>query len=118
LSDALDQLRVLAVVADLGFVIEMSWPIDGVDLLRSLLVEVSRRLAARGTLTADEVATWNVLDGDTIDLRGAEVVDLAQVVELTQATIELIDGTLAQPPAGTWWLYGFPGGRSTVGMRN
>jgi hypothetical protein len=118
LSDALDEFRIMAVVADLGFVIELSWPTDGVGLLRSLLVEVSRRLAARGTLTADEVATWNVLEGDTIDLRGAEVVEMAEVVELTQATIELIDGTLPEPPTGTWWMYGFPGGRTTVAMRN
>jgi hypothetical protein len=70
-----------------------------VGLLRSLLVEVGRRLAARGTLTVDEVATWNVLDGEA-DLRGALVVDMAEVVELTQATIERIDGTLPEPPTG------------------
>jgi hypothetical protein len=68
-----------------------------------LLVEVGQRLAARATLTVDEVATWVVLDGDTIDLRGAVVVDMAEVVELTQATIELIDGTLPEPPIGTLW---------------
>jgi hypothetical protein len=117
LSDALDQFRVCAVVSDFAFVIDRIWLADRVGLLRSLLVEVGRRLAARGRLTVDEVATWNVLDGDTIDLRGAEVVDMAEVVELTQATIELIDGTLPEPPPGTLWMYGFPGGRSTVPRR-
>jgi hypothetical protein len=118
LADALDQFRVLAVVSDLGFHIEDNWPADGVDLLRSLLVEVSHRLAARGTLSADEVATWNVLDGDTIDLRGVGVVDMYEVVELIEATIELIDGTFPDPPPGTLSMYGFPGGRSTVPRRD
>jgi hypothetical protein len=117
LSDALDQLRVLAVVSDLGFVIDMNWPTDGVDLLITLIAEANRRLAARGTITAVEVATWNVLDGDTIDLRGAQVVDLAPVVELGQAMIQLVQGTLPPAPGGTWWLYGFAAGPRMVAMR-
>jgi hypothetical protein len=118
LSEALDQFRVLAVVADLGFSIDLNWPAESVGLLRSLLVEASHRLAARRTLTAEEVATWNVLDGRTIDLRGAEIVDMYEVVELTEATIELIGGTFPEPPPGTLWMYGFPGGRSTVPRRD
>jgi hypothetical protein len=117
LPDALDKLRVLAVVSDLGFVVELSWPLDGVRLLKSLLMEVSRRLTVRGMLSADEVATWDVLDGDTIGLRNAEVVDLAPVVELTQATIQLLEGTLPQAPSGTCWMYGFEGGRHTIAIR-
>jgi hypothetical protein len=95
----------------------MNWPTDSVDLLITLIDEANRRLAARGTITAVEVAAWNVLDGDTIDLRGAQVVDLAPVIELGQATIQLVQGTLPPAPAGTWWLYGFPGGPHTVTMR-
>lgn len=117
LPGSLDKLRVLAVVSDLGFLVELSWPVDGVDLLRSLLMEVSRRLTARGTLSADEVATWDVLDGDTIGLRNAAIVDLAPVVELTQATIQLLEGTLPQAPPGTCWMYGLEGGRLTVPIR-
>jgi hypothetical protein len=116
LSEALDEFRVLAVVPDLGFSID--WPAESVGLLRSLLVQASQRLAARGALTAEEVATWNLLDGYTIDLRGAEVVDMYEVVELTEATIELIDGAFTEPPPGTLWMYGFPGGRSTVPRRD
>jgi hypothetical protein len=117
LPNALDELRGLAVASDLGFVVELSWPPDGVRLLRSLLTEVSRRLAARRMLSADEVATWDVLDGNTIELRNAQVVDLTPVVELTQATIQLLEGALPQAPNGTWWLYGFEGGRGTVSIR-
>lgn len=117
LSDALYQLRIDAVVGDLGFVIELSWPVDGVELLVTLLAEANRRMAALKTITADEVACWQILGGDTICLRGARVVDLTPVIELGEATIELIRGTLPWPPVGTWWMYGFPSGRSIVNMR-
>jgi hypothetical protein len=117
LPEALDQLRALAVVPDLGFVIDMNWPIQHVDLLTVLIAEANRRLTSRKAITALDVAGWKVLGEETIELRGAEVVDLAPVVELGQATIQLVEGTLPPPPAGTWWLYGFPGGRQTVTMR-
>ncbi|WP_345634108.1 hypothetical protein [Rugosimonospora acidiphila] len=118
LPGVLDQLRVVAVVPDLGFPIEESWPPREVDLLRSLLIDVSRRLAVRGTVAADGVATWDVLDGGTISLRGAEVVDLTPVIELAGATVQLVEGTLPRAPAGTWWAYGFEGGRRTIAMRS
>ena len=35
LSEALDQFRVLAVVSDLGFSIDLNWPAQSVGLLRS-----------------------------------------------------------------------------------
>lgn len=116
LSDALDELRVVAVVNDLGFVIDISWPIDRVDLLVTLIAEATRRLAVQRTITPAEIANWKVLDGDTIDLRGAHIVDLAPVIELGRATIQLVEDTLRPPPVGTWWLYGLASGPRTVAM--
>jgi hypothetical protein len=117
LPEALDKLRTLVIVTDFGVAIDDDWPSQGVDLLVQLINEANRRLAARGSITAAEVAEWKAVGADQVHLRGAEVVDLSPVVELGQATVQLIHGTLPPPPAGTWWFYGNEGGPRTIGMR-
>jgi hypothetical protein len=43
-----------------------------------------------------------------------ERLDAGPVAELGHALADLIRGTLPEPPAGTLWFYGAPGGRSTI----
>src|SRR6266540_4111889 len=43
---------------------------------------------------------------------------IAPIAELGEAIIQLLQGTLPPPPAGTWWSFGFSGGPGTVAMRD
>ena len=112
--ELIQQLRVIAVVGA-----DFALPIDELDAdqqtwLLSWVQEAYSRLAARGGVSSAEVAGWDVLDGETIHLRGADHVAAAPLVELGQAIAQLTAGTLPPAPEGKHWLFGTPSGRCSI----
>ncbi|MET8911172.1 hypothetical protein [Micromonospora sp. NPDC004551] len=116
-ADVIHQLRVSAVVTDLGLLVDAAWRGTRLDLLLHLIEEANRRLAQRGRVTASEVAGWTALGDDVIELR-RDTVETAPVIELGQAVLHLLRGTLPSAPKGTWWFYGVEGGPQIIVMRN
>lgn len=116
-EDVVDQLRVSALVTDLGLLVAEDWCGDRLDLLIQLIEEANRRLGERGRVTASEVRGWTALGDDVIELR-RDTMDTAPVVELGQGMLQLIRVHLPPAPEGTWWFYGVEGGRQTIVMRN
>ena len=116
-EEVVDQLRVSAVVTDLGLLVDEDWRGDRLDLLMQLIEEANRRLGERGRVTASEVKGWTALGDDVIELR-RDTVDTAPVVELGQGVLQLLRESLSPAPEGTWWFYGVEGGRKTIVMRN
>ena len=109
-ADHAEDLRVQATVSDLYFDLT-----DGLDAhhhaeFARLLEEAAERLRQHGEVTPDDVAGWPV----PVTFRGADREDTEPVAELGHAMAALIRGTLPEPPAGTLWFYGAPGGRSTI----
>ncbi|MEU5402288.1 hypothetical protein ABZ348_23670 [Streptomyces sp. NPDC005963] len=110
-SELVHQMRVHAVVgASMAVLLDEF----SAEEQRALLGWVSRagtRLAERGGVDLAEVAGWNVLDGQTIDLRGARHVAAGPLVELGRAMSDLVDDVLDPPPQGRHWYFGTPAGR-------
>ena len=76
-----------------------------------------RRLAGRGTVTAQQAAAWIVLDGTPTIWRGQDAMDTDPIVTLADALTAIIGGTYPQASPGQWWCFGLPGGVQTIQMR-
>jgi hypothetical protein len=100
-----------------GLPIKQSWS----QAQREFFVELARQacdLMAKGERwSAEEVASWPILDDARIHPRVAQFISTAPVVELGQAIVGLAQSTLPEPPPGTWWLFGTPRGRDTIRKR-
>lgn len=57
---------------------------------------------------------WNIWEGEGVFARGAAEVATAPVIELGQALIELLSGTLPDDPPDNRWIYGTPRGRDLL----
>lgn len=114
-DDVVGQLRVHAVVGSSLAVLLHDFDVDQRQSLLAWLGAAGSRLSARGGVGAAEVSTWDVLDGETIHLRGADHVAPGPLVELARAFAELIDGTLEPAPEGRFWYFGTPRGRILQG---
>jgi len=94
--------------------IKESWSAEQMAVFVDLVGEACEILAAREKIPAEEITLWPMVDELHIFPRGAKEVFTAPVVELGRAIISLIEGSLPAPPAGTWWCFGFPEGRTTI----
>jgi hypothetical protein len=100
-----------------GLEIKQSWS----QAQRELFVELARQvcdlMAKRETWSAKEITSWPILDDARIFSRGARLISTAPIIELGQAVVGLAEGTLPEPPPGTWWFFGTPEGRDTIRKR-
>jgi hypothetical protein len=104
-----EELRIQATVSDLYF--DLAACPDRAEFAL-LLEQASGQLLARDPVTEEEATGWKVLDDVPVIFRGP--LETAPVAELGHALAALLKGTLPDPPSGTWWYYGAPGGRSTI----
>jgi hypothetical protein len=58
--------------------------------------------------------TWDILDGQGVDSRGASTILTDPIIELGVAIQLLLSGKLPSAPQGTWWFYGCETGRSII----
>jgi hypothetical protein len=116
LTEPLASVRISAVITDFGFRLDDGWDGDRLTTFRLLLDQAIERLRVCDMVSAVEAATWNILDGHSIDWRGAETVNTAGSVALGEGIVQLMEGTLPVPPAGTWWIFMPDGERTTVDM--
>ncbi|SEL18575.1 hypothetical protein [Streptacidiphilus jiangxiensis] len=113
-SDLIQEMRVNAVVGSSLSVLLDPLDADQRAALLTWVQEACSRLTARGGVSAAEVASWDVLDGESIHLRGAGHVAAGPVAELGEAIRLLLAGALPPAPEGQHWYYGTPSGRSSI----
>ncbi|NUT45908.1 MAG: hypothetical protein HOV94_01125 [Saccharothrix sp.] len=111
------ELRVHAVITEFHLDLDLGLDAGQREELAQLFDEAAELVRERGLFTADEAAVWPILDDTPVKFRGADPEPTAPAAELGHALAQLIRGTLPPPPTGTWWFYGAPGGRRTIGMR-
>jgi hypothetical protein len=107
-----EELRIQAAVSDLYF--DLAACPDREEFA-VLLEQASAQLLDRELVSAEEAAGWKVIGDSAVIFRGP--LETAPVAELGHALVALLRGRLVKPPAGTWWFYGAPGGRSTIAMK-
>lgn len=116
LSEAIADWRVSAAIQDLGFTLDENWSADQRKAFVALMEKACTALESRKSISADEIVSWPILDGERIFPRGAKEVLTAPVVELGRAVIALALGELPEAPKGEAWLFGTHDGRSTIRM--
>ena len=109
-------LRFHAAVNDHYVDLDLGLDAGAREELARLFTAAADRLLDRRVFTAEEAAGWKVLDDLPVIFRGRDEVETAPIAELGHALADLIRGTLPSPPPRTWWYYGAPGGRRTIGM--
>ncbi|GAB1641436.1 hypothetical protein [Krasilnikovia sp. MM14-A1259] len=117
-ADRAEELRLQATVSDISFELAGGSGAGEREEFAELLEDAADRLRDRGIFTAAEAAGWQVIDDETVIFRGDSATDTEPVAELGRALAALLRGPLPAPPAGTIWLYGSPGGRTTLGVVN
>ncbi len=110
LQEEISHWKVEAWAQDLSIWIDEDWSAKQTAIFASLVEAACTRLEARPTISSAEIVSWEFVDDGRICPRGATEVETGQVVELGRAILALIDGSLAEPPEGKNWYYGFPGG--------
>jgi len=115
LREAAHSWRIGAVLY--GLHIEQSWSVEQLGVFKHLVLQACAQLATRQTIPSAEIENWPMIDDLRIFTRCAKEVCTAPVVELGRAVVGLLEGTLPSPPAGTWWCFGFPEGRTIIQIR-
>ncbi len=100
-----------------GLDINKEWFAEQIDEFISIVRSACHIMSERRTIPAEEIVAWPMLDVLHLYTRGAAEVNTVELVELGEAIVALVNGSLPPAPKGTWWLYGWPGGRSTIEMR-
>lgn len=117
LSDAVARWRFNAVVSDCGLFLDDNWSAEQIRTFTELAAEACEALSKRLEITADEIASWPMVDDLSVFPRGLPSVDTASVIRLGRAIIELVNETLPEPPPGTWWFFGTAGSARTLKKR-
>jgi hypothetical protein len=117
LDDCIKHWRVNAVVSDFGLWLDPEWTDDQRRIIRSLIDTACLELENSDSISAEEAASWQILDGCGVYSRGAETIATAPAIELGRAISLLLEGKLPKAPFGYWWLYGVEGGVSTIKKR-
>lgn len=115
----LQQWRVQATVPDLGCTLDDGWSREHL----SVVVELARRTRERLREPSTEAhmldPTWSVLDELPVAGGVGSHNLMLRVNEVAKAFIDLLDGSLAEAPDGTWWAVGWgQGDRDTIRKRD
>jgi hypothetical protein len=112
--------RLAATVPDYGLNLgELLNPTD-LDLFLEIAGVVTDGIRTGGPIAAVDLATIRILDDLSLLFRGlpedGKYFDAEPIASVGDAITGLVRRTLRSPPDRSWWVVGFPGGTSTIGM--
>ena len=117
LADAVEQWRFNAVISDCGLFLDDGWSAEQLRVFSELAARACDRLAERAEIPADEISSWPMLDGERIFPRGLAAVQTKSLIRFGRALIQLVNGSLPEPPPGTWWFYSTEDAPRTITKR-
>ncbi len=106
LADAVEHWRFNAVVSDCGLFLEDDWTDEQIQSVRELSAAACDLLGKRIEISAEEMSSWQLLDGQGVFPRGLASVTTESAIRLGRAIIQLLDGSFSEAPQGTWWFFG------------
>ena len=118
LSDAVASWRVVAAISDYGLSLDGTWSPQQLDTFTELADEACNALSWRDEIPAEEIETWEMVEGVRCFARGLPAVKTASAIRLGRAIIQLIDGTLPEAPPGTSWFFATDENPRTIQMRD
>jgi hypothetical protein len=104
-------LRVDAIVGA-SFAVLDEWCDGHEDEFIALANQAGTQLAARGSITAQQAASWTVLDGTPVLWRGEDPVDTAPIAVFVTAVTDIVRGAYPAPPDGLRWYFNLSGVRA------
>jgi hypothetical protein len=117
LAEAVDRWRFNAVVSDCGLFLDDDWSPEQVQSVKEIATAACNLLSNRSEISAEEMSSWPLLDGEGVFARGYASVTTDSAIRLGQAIIQLLDGSLPEAPQGTWWFFGTEDAPRTLAKR-
>ena len=117
LADAVSQWRFNAICGDCGLFLDENWSAEQVRSVMELATAACELLSQRREISAEEMSSWSVLDGEGVFPRGYASVTTESAIRFGRAIIQILDGSLPEPPQGTWWFFGTEDGPRTLSKR-
>ena len=117
LVEAVRHWRFNAICGDCGLFLDDNWSDEQVQLVRELAAAACELLSKRREISAEEMLSWSLLDGEGVFPRGYASVTTASAIRLGRAVIQILDGSLREPPRGTWWFFGTEDCAGTMAKR-
>jgi hypothetical protein len=117
LAEAVGRWRFNAICGDCGLFLDDTWSPEQVQSVRELAMAACELLSKRREISADEMSSWSLLNGEGVFPRGYASVTTESVIRLGQAIIQLLDGSLPEAPRGTWWFFGTEDAPNTLAKR-
>ena len=111
LSACIQNWQVIAVVNDYGLHFDERLSEEQIKIILCLIDRTCCELGKRDSIPAQEIESWNILDGEGIFARGDSEFPTAPVIELGRVIQELLRGTLAPVPKSTQWFFDFTRGK-------
>jgi hypothetical protein len=106
LADAVDHWRFNAICGDCGLILDENWSAEQVRSVRELATAACALLSQRREISAEEMSSWSLLDGEGVFPRGYASITTESAMRLGRAIIQILDGSLPDAPRGTWWFFG------------
>jgi hypothetical protein len=117
LAEAVGHWRFNAICGDCGLFLDENWSPEQVRSVREFAVSACDLLSERREISAEEMSSWSLLDGEGVFPRGYPVVTTDSAIRLGRAIIQLLDGSLPESPQGTWWFFGTEDAPPTLAKR-
>jgi hypothetical protein len=120
LAESISHWKVNTACSDLGLHLDESWSDEQVATFTKLARQACGALSQRDKIPAAEIESWQMLEGESgrCFARGEPFITTASVIRLGEAIIKLVNGTLPDPPPGTWWLFATEESGETLAKRD
>jgi hypothetical protein len=117
LAGVLDDFRMAAILGADGYLdLDRGLDEEHRERVVGLVEDAMRRLQRYGEISAAEAAAMELAPGQPVRWRGQDKISTTPIVELGDAVVALLRGTLPPAPAQTWWAVGWDGGWQTIRM--
>jgi len=94
--------------------LDENWSVEQIQLVGELATAACELLSKRREISAEEMLSWSLLDGEGVFPRGCLHVTAESAIRLGRAIIQILEGSLPEAPRGTWWFFGTEDGPRTL----
>lgn len=117
LTDSIQHWRVNALMSDFGLHLNDDWTESEVKAVIEMCGSASQAVRIHGDVSYFDVSDWDILDGQSIYLRGHDPVPYEPVARIGDAIVALLTNTLTNPPIGHLWCFTLADEIGTIEMK-
>lgn len=118
LTEAIQHWRVNALMSEFGLHLDDHWDELAVKDVIELCATASQAVRNHGNVSHSDVLDWDILDGQSIFLRGHDPVPYEPIARIGDAIVALLTNALPIPPVGHWWFFALADEIETIEMKS